>query len=152
MLFDLFPSSLSLLTSPSLLPRKTSLEISRLPLQITDSMLVPSLTSPRPNGPFLLSWLLWLWHVVYSHLKIWSWEAQPRENTQCLSFWVPDLVLVKFLGRPQSRRLYCMRLFVCLFDWLIVWGSFLYIVHAWVCIRSWLLMKRGFFKDVLASF
>jgi hypothetical protein len=36
----------------------------------------------------MFSWFRWLLHAVYSHLKIWDWEPQMRENIQRLAFWV----------------------------------------------------------------
>lgn len=42
------------------------------PLHVIYILFVP-FSGPSPtNGTFILSWFLWLLHVIYSHLRIWS--------------------------------------------------------------------------------
>lgn len=53
------------------------------------------------HGPWLLSWLLWLLQVIYSHLNTQRWNLQMRDNMWHLFLWVwvTSLRMIMFISK-----------------------------------------------------
>lgn len=79
----------------SISPVKSPLVFPPFHIQNTYVLLLPSphsCSNPPHHVRFMLSWLLWSPHPLYSNLQIWRWDPQTRENAQYLSFFTSGIL------------------------------------------------------------